>query len=678
MRRRPSLDTIIRRPGASFAVIILTLAALLSLRCGSTTRLTIDSDVPDGDGTYTLLYSTLGYESAATKHLLVGQTGDENVSKGLAFAWRLIDANGHEAASGNATYAGRGWGMDLWAADFSRVTVPGEYRMTVEAPSVKLATASFPIDNYLAFKSTFSMIALANADARVAPIEMDNGYFDANSLTGGATSHTEFLVGLAEIFARRRSVLTDQQRTKLLGSIERAVDYLLVIQDAGTGQFRAESDTRPFNNDDPGNTVEGVRGLARFAAQFQSELPVKAERAYRRAKLGEQWLTANAALGYPPAIHAAADYDLYKYANDESALLRATTAVRQEIASYDLRTMDRPSADAEPHFEAMYRMWRDLLGHDDRPLWIAAAKKAAAQYDEMIKRNIFSLIPSGTTEEDRGTSAAAQWDDVATAPPPGDDVGASFSNAWLLARAIDAIYLAEITNDPLLEQAATASLEWIGGLNPGLPRESIVGADGGASPRESASFLIGLNRREAQSWSSWSWARPMRFATIVNGFRGGFVYDDSPQAGESSIGNDGAWLYATAVYEDFLNSNKRVPVPDDPLAAGAGAHVVSTAASESGGVFQLLVTIADSSRAPVAGVEVVGAWSGVLLPDHDVHEGLLTNNCTTTAAGTCVLVLGERELPIGRPITVTVTDLVHPRLRYTITPTDGSRTATFR
>lgn len=676
--RRRALGTIIRQPGVTFAIAMLTLAALASLRCGGN-RIAIAGDTPDGDSTYTLLYSTLGYESAATKRLLISQNNpDENVSEGLAFTWRLVDASGDEAASGHATYAGRGWGIPIWVADFSRVTAPGQYRMTVEAPQVKLASASFSIDSYLAFKTTFSMIALANADARVAPIELDNGYFDANSLTGGAASHAEFLVGLAEVYARRRTVLSDEQRTKLLTAMERAADYLLVIQDAGTGKFHAESGTRPFNNDEPGNTAQGIRGLARFAAQFQSESPVKAERAYRRAKLGEQWLLANAPLAYAPSTQAAVDYDLYKYANDESALLRATTAVRKEIDSYDLRTMDRSSSDLQPHFEAMYRMWRDLPGHDDRPLWIAEAKKVSAQYDDMIKRNIFAIVPSGTTDAERGTSASAQWDDVETAPPAGDGIGATFSNGWLLGRAADAAYLAEITKDPLLEQAATASLEWVGGLNPGVPREHVLGADPGASPRESASFLIGLNGREAQPWSSWSWAQHSRFATIVNGFRGGFVYDDSPQAGESSIGNDGAWLYATAVYEDSLNAGKRPPVADQALPPVAGLHVVSATPSESGGVLQLLVTVGDARGTPLAGVGVIGAWTGALLPDHAAHEGLLTNGCTTSAAGTCLLVLGVSELPVQRPITVTVTNLVHSKLRHDITADDPSQEATFR
>ena len=596
-------------------------------------------------------------------------------SEGLAFSWRLIDAKGKQAAAGQATYAGRAWGIPLWAADFSRVTAPGRYRMTVEATEVHLATDAFNIDRFVYFRETFSMIAVENALARSAPPELDGGYFDANTREGRVPAHVDFLVGLLEVYQRRRTVMTEDERSKTREAIDRSIDYLLAIGDAGSGAFPAESDTRPYNDDAPANTAAALRGMAHFAAAFQALEPEKADRVYRRALQSERWLAAEAPEAYPPALRAAVNYDLYRYSSDPDALDSAAAAVREEIATYDLRTMDRPGADAQPHFEAMYRMWRDLPSHPDRALWEAAAQKTAAQYQDMIRRDVFQLIPSGTTNVDDGTNAADQWDHVDTLPPPGDGAGATFSNGWIIARAIDATYLAAITRDATLAQAATASLAWIGGLNPGVPAARAAGADAG-SPLVAASFLTGLGARSVDAWSEWSWVRPKPFASIVRGFRGGFGYEDARDFGETSLAYDGAWLYATAVYEDYLNAGKRPPAPESPSSV-PGVHVVSVEPSRAGGLLQLLVHVADAGGAPAAGVKVVGAWSGAPADAGALDEATDVNSCTTSGGGSCVLLLEAASLPVTGPISVTVTNLEDRLEPYDIT-SDGPKTAEFR
>ena len=657
------------------ATVIGVLAASVACGGGGPTY-TVPENQRPGNAAYTLLYSTLGYESAATKRVLIRQNdAGAEASEGLAFSWRLIDARGKQAAAGHAAYAGRAWGIPLWAADFSRVEAPGRYRMTVEAPDVQLATDAFDIDRFVYFRTTFSMIGIENALARSAPSELDGGYFDANTREGRVQGHVDFLVGLLEVYQRRRMVMTEDQRSKTREAIDRAVDYLLTIGDAGSGEFPAESATRPYNDDAPSNTAAALRGMAHFAAAFQGLEPERADRVYRRARLSERWLATEAPDGYPPPLRAAVNYDLYRYSSDPSALDTAAAAVREEIASYDLRTMDRPGGDAQPHFEAMYRMWRDLPSHPDRALWEQAAQKAAAQYQDMIQRDVFQLIPSGTTSIGDEASAADQWDHVDALPPPGDGAGATFSNGWIIARAIDATYLAAITHDATLERAATASLAWIGGLNPGVPADRVAGADAG-SPLVAASFLTGLGVRSAAAWSEWSWVRPRPFASIVLGFRGGFGYEDARELGETSLTYDGAWLYATAVYEDYLNAGKRPPDPAPPLAQ-PGVHVVSVEPSRVGGLLQLLVHVAGADAAPVAGVKVVGAWSGAPAKDHALDEAVEVNSCATSGGGSCVLLLEAASLPVSGPISVAVTNLEDRLKPYDITR-DGVKSAEFR
>src|SRR5512135_2472152 len=78
---------------------------LLASACGGGRTYVIARTARPGNAAYTLLYSTLGYDSGATKRVLIRQN-DPNAqpAQGLAFAWRLIDEHGHQAAAGEASY----------------------------------------------------------------------------------------------------------------------------------------------------------------------------------------------------------------------------------------------------------------------------------------------------------------------------------------------------------------------------------------------------------------------------------------------------------------------------------------------------------------------------------------------------------------------------------------------
>ena len=223
----------------------------------------------------------------------------------------------------------------------------------------------------------------------------------------------------------------------------------------------------------------------------------------------------------------------------------------------------------------MYRMWRELPSNPDHQLWADTAAKVAEQYRQALGHSLFQVIPPGTTDAGRGTDAAKQWDTMETDLPPGDNGDdAAVSNGWFLGRAMDASYLAEIVGDKELEKVATGSLEWVIGLNPGVPSER-VGASNTQSPVSSASFLTGIGAREAHGASSWEWLRTNPFGTIVNGFRANFTYEDSFEAGDSSLRYDGAWLSAVIAYENYVERGKRPPAPASPSYPTSGASVAS-------------------------------------------------------------------------------------------------------
>jgi hypothetical protein len=647
------------RPRAAVATFVLFSALLAG--CGLVDRgerFEIPDDYGTSDETYTLLYSTLGYDAAASKRVLLRLNDPEQeAAQGLAFQWKLVADGGRVETTGDAVYVGTGWGIPVWEAEFNAVTREGLYRMVVEGPEVALATLPFVIEDFALFRETFVAVALDNAEARAAPIELDNGYFDSNTAHGSAIPHAEFLLGLITAYDRRKSSLNEELRTRTREAIERTFDYLVLLSDPATGQFAHRAATRPFGEPSADDTIAGMRALARYAVLFQREAPQDAELAYRRARLADEWLLANAPADYDERLQAAAAYDFYRFTSDIEQLERAVAAVRAFAPAYDIATMDRYSGDTLPHFETMYRLWQDLPDHPDRALWEETARSVAGQYAEMLDLNAFHVIAPGTTDEAAGTSAIEQWDSAGDEPPPGEGTDSVIGNEWFLARTIDTMYLASIADQPELEQVATASLLWVVGLNPGAPAERVAGASG-ASPVEAASFLTGLEWRSVHPWSTWEWARPHGHGTIVSGFRGDFVYDDEPQAGDTSIGRDGLWLQASTIYEDMLAARSRAAPPDARTAPSNLVSVRSLAPEEGDGVLSLLVTIGGPDGTGVESALVSAVWTSLT----DTRSAPVSGECVTVSGGVCALAIVDTELP--RPVSVTITNLEHPEYGY--------------
>jgi hypothetical protein len=659
------------------AIAVLAFSAFAAVGCDGGKRHDIGDDIFPANDRFTLLYSTLGYQASGTKRFLLRQNDPgAEVSEGLAFTWRLVDDGERVVEEGRAQFAGRQFGIPFWAVDFSTVTKSGDYRIVVDSPEVRLASASFRIDDFVFFGQTFRGVALDNAEARAAPVELDFGFFDSNLRSGDAVPHARFVVGLSEAYTRRRSMLTEPDRRRMREAIERGVDYLILLTDPGTGEVQPRSFTRPFGLDWAFTDAETARALAHYAALLHGEQGDLAQRAARRAESIDARLR-QLPDEYPPVLRAAVNYDLYRATRRDDFLAAAADAVRTQLFGYDLRTMERPSSDGMPHVETLHRMWRDLPDHPDRPLWENAAASVAGQYKQLLEGGVLQIVPWGATNTSR--TAAEQWDqaragDAASEAPAGDGTLTNISSAWPLARAIDASLLADMTADPALERVAAASIGWVTGMNVGISTPMVQGARG-FTLIQPAALLAGVDAPAVREWSEWQWPRPRAITSLVNGFAAGLQYDDSFEGGNTSIANDGLWLYATAVYEDYLATGKR---PD--LARGGeapdrdGAHVASVEPASTPESLQLLVRVADADDAVVDGARVVVAWEGRRPRDADPSDVLQVTECVTGADGSCRVVLAPGALP--RPVRAAVTNIVHPTLPYDI-GRDAEKTATF-
>jgi len=135
--------------------------------------------------------------------------------------------------------------------------------------------------------------------------------------------------------------------------------------------------------------------------------------------------------------------------------------------------------------------------------------------------------------------------------------GSFYPNTHFASWILDAIFLAEVTDNQSLEKIAAASLGWITGLNPGVPGEMVVNPYHKRQTITSAAFIMNLDARHVKPWIEWWWAPTTSMMSIVNGFvirNGKFDYYDKGSffAGETYLLHDGTYLFAMCLYDEYL------------------------------------------------------------------------------------------------------------------------------
>jgi len=142
--------------------------------------------------------------------------------------------------------------------------------------------------------------------------------------------------------------------------------------------------------------------------------------------------------------------------------------------------------------------------------------------------------------------------------PNGCGPGKWMANCYRLTSALDACFIGMLTNDKELERVATGELNYILGMNFGLPSDMTVMAENNGKP-ENASFINGLPGRHAKAWSKWYFKMGNeKWMSIVNGYmieNGCFAYKDDWKHSETFIKTDGIFIYAACVYDEWLYNN---------------------------------------------------------------------------------------------------------------------------
>lgn len=529
---------------------------------------------------FRLLGNTLGYDTRGTKQMLVRtvsgvDAGDVDLN---ASTWALKDSSGTTVAAGHPGDMVTTYGIQFWPIEFSEFATPGTYHMEVElkqdASTVigSLSSLDFLIESQLLASNVLLPLTIDNADSRRAPASYGYGFFDCSaSKMGEAYSHGIFLNGLLQTYNHVKSTISSTDRNRFVTNANVAFDYL-VDRWTSNGQFEHQHASRPNGADEIFgglNDVEATYGMASYLDLFKSVDPGRASTAnYNKVVASYHWL---ASVG--PAWNGL-DYDVYKdylipiavhlyhYSGDVFWKNEAITRLNTFLASFNLRTMGRNPFRAIPFFEGL-KMAVDAFPTDPSySTWITAARSIKDTYyasSKVLEENVFSIINTSAK-----ATAAADWDNGTLTS---DEWGDLVVNETASSYAIDAVILAELTGDARLERIAAGELGWVLGLNPGLPQSEVENPPTTRNS-ESASFISnGSTRRTRLVTGDWTPSNSS-WMSIVNGFSTGFVYNHNFFNAENFIKHDGAFAYATVMYDKYLQSQ---PQPVAGSLTGAAA-----------------------------------------------------------------------------------------------------------
>jgi hypothetical protein len=474
---------------------------------------------------FSLLYSTLGYDTRAVKRMLV-RTGNEiNPAEvnTTSSAWQLKDSGGNIQTSGKLVYLGKTFGIQLWEVKFSSFQTTGTYHVEVNLVNSSgsaigtLKTLNFKIEDRLLSKNILYHLTLDNAEARVANAYYGNGYYDCDSHMGETNSHPIFLNSLAQVYAYLQSSLNSWEKDRFKAAAGRAFDYIL-SQQAANGT-RYQYTTRPYVRGIVGAQITAY-GLAAYLNIFKNDDLSRCNTANYRRIVDSISMLENPGKSQPTSritdYLVSIYYHLYKYSGDTAWKNKAINSLNNFLSDFSFRT--NSPIRGQPYFEGLYLMCKVFPREATQPGndWIKKATQIKDTYFAYIRdHNGFKVFPSSDP-----AYLESEWNDMTTMPR-GRGVAHTLWNSEKLISAMEACFLAELTGDSSIMEVAAGGLGWVMGINPGLQRDALRNPTSSTelNDKQAASFISRLDARYAAEWVAQRWAfQNNRYMTVKNGF----------------------------------------------------------------------------------------------------------------------------------------------------------------
>jgi hypothetical protein len=382
-----------------------------------------------------------------------------------------------------------------------------------------------------------------------------HGYHDCNNYIAEATSHGSFLAGLVDVWAKRRSTLTQTETTKLRDAILRTDSYLGDL-------FRYAGSTGEFSHGEPGrggvgtnlgyhNTLLAAYGESAFAVRGGDIDPARARTACQRLAKTVGWLaeeqTRPACIGarcapnntctpstcVPGSTRTFEIGGTEVYYNDIKSLFHIRLAQcaerhrlspselpRGSIASHKAAALTAATAwtaylaehvQSEPRDIGRLIPWLEgvdeviqALPSDTNSLITNMHSIVEVMRTSMgsLQRPGFEIIPMANernVEAWTSTTAVPTYTRTHNGADPNDpqaDPARKERRGYMLSHfatsAYDASVLKRYTNSPIAERIAAGSIGWALGLNPGLPESKVIRGTASGRPWSAGAFVSGL------------------------------------------------------------------------------------------------------------------------------------------------------------------------------------------
>ena len=510
---------------------------------------------------YLLLYNFFGYPNQGTKRVLLRCLTE--TPSCYPVKWRVLSPNHDLVGEGEWKREPRSYGVESWSADFSFVTFSDLYTFHVDfSNGQSMASEPFDVSRSPYLNQLGLRLSIHAAKARYARGTRDGGFYDCNSRMGESHSHGVYLNGLCWFDFLHRSHLTPMEKAELRWAEQETFDYLMKLYNEETGEFRDYTEDRPYDPRNYGifNTIDALYGLSAYMSLIGSEDPDRCHTASLE-RLKKSYEFASSHEEKPEALIQYTNSEwlpsiachLYRFSGEATYLTEARDWLLHKLPEIDLRDLPRGYWCSINLFEGMALVKALAPKTADDPRWTACLDRAKSRIAELMERSAYQFPPP----VDRDHSAQA-WDHMEELP------SASLDNVWntrwfgnndVSLWGIQACWLAMLTDDASFANSAAAAINFICGLNFGLPGDMVNPPS--EAPLAAASFFIRLPHT-VKPWKNWYFRQGEgNWTSIVNGYtvRDGkaFYTDEDFITGETYIMTDGLFLYLITLYERMLH-----------------------------------------------------------------------------------------------------------------------------
>ncbi len=505
-----------------------------------------------------LLVSQIGYDLRAPMRALWRGA----LPEGAIF--RLQHKSGETVLEKPLTFWGNCWHSDWWIADFSDLTTPGTFTLTLEASGVPPVTCPpFNVDEYHLWHSTVKTVAIEQFERRAELARFGNGWKDCGSDMREVGSHTGALIGLLDLLNIGFEWLGREDSLRLAKQIIHGCDYLVTCQqraaDLGweAGALVHETPNNPvLILQDQGQFVVALAKAARHIYELD---PQRGMDYLRRAAAAYEFLTRKCHPSTLPHFSAklhGAPEDYSPPALSESRSERTPDAEVEAFMTADLLMMLWGAVElaksGKPEYldEAVRRADQiirrqvtrknsegEFYGHfytfDDHLFTEKAFTHHHAGHDTSLMFNHYlaplldlcDLLPPNHPEQPRWRQAARDFaygyflpacqknpfyllpqgyyagQGLLTFAGPRHGFNVCYGYAATLAIRFEIFF-----GDPSFRPIAVGNLQWIAGLNAGLTADSF---EGSVMWREKLpageavpySFIEGIGANSVKTWS---------------------------------------------------------------------------------------------------------------------------------------------------------------------------------